>query len=158
MTAAKKPAKRGRPSLINEKLIDELTGYLAEGLYIEHACSLVGIHDSTFHSWMRRARQEQADRNAGLDPTPDNDIFLHLLASVEKAHAIAAREHLGNIRAAANDGTWQASAWILERKFPKMWGRVDRTELSGPGEGPIRVNVSTEDLERKIQRILDTRD
>ena len=30
---------------------------------------------------------------------------------------------------AAIDGTWQAAAWKLERRYPDEWGRRDRLEL-----------------------------
>ena len=63
-----------------------------------------------------------------------------------------------NIDNAAKNGAWQASAWILERKQPKKWGRYDRTEISGPNGGAIQINVTTEELERKISHILKTRE
>jgi hypothetical protein len=63
-----------------------------------------------------------------------------------------------NIDNSAKNGTWQASAWILERKQPKKWGRYDRTEITGADGGPIQINVSTEELERKVNRILERRE
>ena len=35
-----------------------------------------------------------------------------------------------NIQNAANSGTWQASAWILERKYPDKFARKDFVEVS----------------------------
>ncbi len=35
------------------------------------------------------------------------------------------------------DYDWKADAWLLERRNPGRWGRVTRTELSGPEGGAI---------------------
>jgi transposase len=37
--------------------------------------------------------------------------------------------HVANITQAAKDGTWQASAWWLERRQHAAWGKVDRVEI-----------------------------
>ncbi len=32
---------------------------------------------------------------------------------------------------------WTAAAWMLERRHPKKYGRLMRTEISGPDSGPV---------------------
>jgi transposase len=54
--------------------------------------------------------------------------------AVEKAEGIAVRRFLGEI---AQDKSWQAKAWILERRWPKEFGRRESVEMSGPDGGPI---------------------
>lgn len=39
---------------------------------------------------------------------------------------------LGRIEKAADDGSWQASAWLLERKHPGEWARKDRNKTLDP--------------------------
>jgi hypothetical protein len=49
--------------------------------------------------------------------------------AVEKAEAEAEIKAVGNITDAADGGTWQASAWWLERRRHAEWGKVDRLEV-----------------------------
>ena len=131
---------------------------LRAGSYVDDACRAVGIHRATFYNWMQRGNVQRERLNAGLEIEPDEQIFLEFLDTVEEADAEGIIGHLMNIDHAAKNGTWQASAWILERKQPRKWGRFERTEISGPEGGPIHINVSTEELERKVARILERRE
>lgn len=148
---------RGRPTLLDEDRLERITDALRNGAYIEHAAQAAGISPSTYHNWMDRGRTERDRRRAGLAADDHETPYVDFLESVEKAQSEAAVELLGEIANHARNGTWQAAAWILERKFPRQWGRFDRTEHSGPEGGPVRLDVSTEDLERKVQRILEAR-
>jgi hypothetical protein len=44
---------------------------------------------------------------------------------VQKCQAKCEFEHITNIKLAGQMGQWQASAWFLERKFPKKYGKKD---------------------------------
>ena len=37
--------------------------------------------------------------------------------------------NLFNIQNASNNGTWQASAWLLERKYPDKYGKKDTVNI-----------------------------
>ena len=59
--------------------------------------------------------------------------------AVKKALADGELYHVNNIRRHAQNN-WQASAWMLERKFPKKYGRQDREmvpEDEIPDESPV---------------------
>lgn len=83
-------------------------------------------------------------------------VFLY---QIEKAQAAAEIRNLTIIQRAAGDGetgSWQAAAWILERKFPDRFGRRERINLSGAEDGdPIKVeqSLSVENLEAAIERM-----
>lgn len=49
-------------------------------------------------------------------------------AAVQKAEAEAEERLLGIIEDAAPN-TWQAAAWMLERKYPERWGVKARIEV-----------------------------
>ena len=152
------PSKRGRKTLLTPDRLEAITTMLRAGSYVDDACRAVGIHRATFYNWMQRGNVQRERLNAGLEIEPDEQIFLEFLDTVEEADAEGIIGHLMNIDHAAKNGTWQASAWILERKQPRKWGRFERTEISGPEGGPIHINVSTEELERKVARILERRE
>jgi hypothetical protein len=157
---AETPAKRkaGRKTLLTPQRLEAITTMLRAGAYIDDACKSVGISTTTFYNWLQRGNQQREKLNAGLETDPDEEQFLQFLDAVETADAEGIIGHLMNIDHAAKNGTWQASAWILERKQPKKWGRYDRTEITGADGGPIQINISTEELERKVTRILERRE
>lgn len=152
------PARTGRKTLLNEQRLETIATMLRAGAYVDDACRAVGIHRSTFYNWMQRGNIQRERLNAGLEIEASEQPFLDFLDTIEEADAEGIIGHLMNIDNAAKNGTWQASAWILERKQPKKWGRYDRTEITGPEGGPIQINVSTEELERKVTRILERRE
>lgn len=155
---AKTPETRGRKTLLNQQRLEAITTMLRAGAYIDDACKSVGISNTTFYNWLQRGNVQRERLNAGLETEPKEEPFLQFLEAVETADAEGIIGHLMNIDHAAKNGTWQASAWILERKQPRKWGRFERTEISGPEGGPIHINVSTEELERKVARILEKRE
>lgn len=108
MDAEKKPRRqlKGAPSKKTPDRVSVLLNLLAEGNYRATAIRAAGITKETFSRWLR---EDHAFSDA-----------------VEKAEAQALAWHLANIKRAATDGTWQASAWYLERKAPGDWGRQDR--------------------------------
>jgi len=58
-------------------------------------------------------------------------------AALQEAEGRGAIGWLAKIERAANEGTWQAAAWKLERRYPQEYGRTVN-EHTGPGGGPIR--------------------
>lgn len=156
-TMPSKKAARGRPTLLDDDRLERISNALRDGASIENASRAAGIHRATYHNWMERGRNERDRIAAGLEVDENETPFLDFLDNIEKAQAEAAVNFIGEIANHARNGTWQAAAWILERKFPREWGRFDRTEHTGSEGGPVRLDVSTEDLERKVQRILEGR-
>jgi len=149
--------KRGRKTLLNADRLNAITTMLRAGAYIDDSCKSVGISTTSFFNWIARGKVQRERQAAGLQTQPDEIPFLEFLEAIEIADAEGIIGHVMNIDNAAKNGAWQASAWILERKQPKKWGRSDRTEISGPEGGAIQINVSTEELERKVNRILEQR-
>jgi len=90
---------------------------LRAGNYMETAAACAGISKDTLYKWLS-ADADFAD-------------------AVKEAQAAAEALHISNIAKAAFDGTWQASAWYLERKYPDRFGRQDRRP-----EGADRIEVT----------------
>lgn len=85
------------------------------GANYEHACAFAGISGDTL--W--RYRKNAAFR-----------------MEVEKAEAQAVIGWLAKIEKAASEGTWQAAAWKLERRYPQLYGRTVQEHTSDP-ERPV---------------------
>ena len=117
----------GRPTKLTQDLQQQIVTLLRAGNYIETACSYVGVDKQTLYSWLKRGNRQKAGK------------FREFLDVTEKAIAEA---EIRDLEAVRKDGSWQARAWRLERKFPHRWGRRERTEHTGADGGPVAVKVT----------------
>jgi hypothetical protein len=111
------------------------------------------------YNWLERGKRERERLQVLEDETVTETevMYLEFLEAVEKARASAELRAVAQIQQAAATGQWQASAWYLERSYPQKWGRKDYTEITGEGGGAIKVDVATDELERKILEIASKR-
>lgn len=156
---AKTKKKVGRSSKLTQERVETILEALKTGCYIETACLYAGISVATMYNWLERGKRERERLQVLEDETVTETevIYLEFLEAVEKARASAELRAVAQIQTAAATGQWQASAWYLERSYPQKWGRKDYTEITGEGGGAIRVDVATDELERKILEIASKR-
>jgi transposase len=146
------------------KLSPELQALVVEALnsgnYIETAAAYAGIHEATIYRWLERGRIERARLSDDDDakPDPEETPYREFCEAVEKTRANAEVRSLALIQQAAMNGTWQASAWYLERSYPRKWGRFERQEITGANGAPLSVVVSVDELESKLNQVIAIRD
>lgn len=80
------------------------------GAYAEQAARAAGIVPSTYYSWMERGESGERPFSEFSEP-------------LKTADAQAEQQRVEHIQNAADNGTWQAAAWWLERRFPGRWGQ-----------------------------------
>lgn len=115
-----------RPTKYSQDVVDRVAHALARGATYAIAAAYGGISYETFNDW--RAKKPQFSE------------------AVKEAEAGAAVSWLEVIEEAADDGTWQAAAWKLERRYPQEYGRTVATqEHTGPAGGPLRIVIETVD-------------
>ena len=61
---------------------------------------------------------------------------------VKKAEEKAKAYHLQQIRKASENGSWQASAWYLERKHPQEWGRRQQIDMDAQVKAKVQNDVT----------------
>lgn len=113
----------GRPSLLGDTAaVSELLLRVAEGNYIETACTIAGIAKQTLYRWLK-----EADAIA----EPDHPL-VRFRDALKKAEAMAEAEDVANVRRAGRTPQyWAASMTHLERRHPDRWAK--RTDLeTGP--------------------------
>ena len=98
-----------RPSKYTPETVKRIMQAIGTGAGYKQAAAYGGISYDTLNTW----RQE----------------FSEFSEALKKAEAEALVGRLDVIDDAAINGTWQAAAWWLERKYPDDWGRKDRLEL-----------------------------
>lgn len=121
-----------RPTKYTDERARRIADALAAGNTRRAAALSAGITERTFERWIAR--------------------FVGFVAAVEKAEAEAEVAHVATIRSAATDGTWQASAWWLERRRSEDWGKRERIEIiSSVRDLARRAGLSAEDEARAVQ-------
>jgi hypothetical protein len=101
-----------RPRKDTNAVLTKLCKAIQLGATYELACKFARIAPSTLRNWLQAAEQAQPGTKAR-----------QVLERLEAAEGLAAVGWLAKIEAAANDGTWQAAAWKLERRYPDSYGR-----------------------------------
>jgi hypothetical protein len=136
-----------RPTKLTPEIVENICIAIRAGNYAKIAAGMAGISEATYYSWLEQARQPDAE--------PE---FLEFLESVERAESVAEVDAVARIRIAADNGTWQAAGWLLERKHGERWGRNDkvRQEITGKDGGPIL--LSLEDAKKAVLAFLDEGD
>ena len=122
----------GRPSKLEDSRVEELVKWLKLGYYIEDACTMAGIGKTTYYRWLEKAEE-------GLEEYRD------FRDSVQKARAEAEGAHIMNIRKAADNGVWQASAWYLARSHPSKWGKKNPDLISEESDEPVEFTIKYAD-------------
>lgn len=189
------PAKRakGPASRITLTRLESIVGYIGNGMPKKSAAAATGIHETTFHAWVRRGRLHlvEVEDTKDVDPyelidtmkprwpetedwaKPESHFdpvewpFVVFALAVEKAEAAFEARALSAIQKAAlgADGkpqSWQAAAWLLERKYPEQYGRPEaRLQVQTAvttGAGGVQVEtrvVSVEELESRLDEVLE---
>lgn len=130
-----------RPTLLTPERTEKIVQLIAAGNFSETAALASGISKQTYYNWLARGRAERERLNdkPNLKPKAKEEPYLEFFDAIEKARAEAeARMVVLITKAAQEPKTWQAAAWWLERVAPQKYGRVNRTELSGPEGAPIK--------------------
>lgn len=97
MATKRTNAPRGRKTKYTEDTLAAIEKALKLGMTRRDSCVYGGIDDSTFCDWMN-----------------DRPEFNEL---VQKAETYAKLSRVERIEKAGKKGTWQADAWMLERKY-----------------------------------------
>jgi hypothetical protein len=125
--------KMARPTKLNDELTDLICENIELGLSYNLACQGAGITFETFNQWMKKGE-------AG-----DDKAFADFYSSVKKSDTICAKRCLQHIREAGNNGTWTASAWLLERRF-RDYAKSDQLHVRDEHFGTVKiVELRTED-------------
>nr|WP_263326078.1 hypothetical protein [Neobacillus sp. Marseille-Q6967] len=133
----------GRKSKLTPLLINDAVKLLKSGNYVTTVCEFIGIDTSTWYRWMREGKKAKTG------------IKNHFYHAIKKAEAEAEIRMVTDLQKIANENqTWQALAWMLERKYPERWGRKDKISAGVSHTG--KVNESHEynvSIKQKVEHV-----
>jgi len=121
----------GRPQCYTAAKAALIVEAIRRGMPLKLAAAAGGVSYNTFVRW----------RNDGSNPDgpPHLKAFLNQIRMVE---AEAAQRIVGLIESAA-EKSWQAAAWMLERRYPEIYGK--NAEPPSRPLGDFEMEISDDD-------------
>lgn len=119
------------------EITEEICKNIILGLTVRDACLLSDISEETYYRWLK-----------------EHTAFRE---SIEKAKAAFKQRNIAVI-AKASLKSWQASAWLLERKMPEEFGLRTKQEISGyleRGEDEADKKARKERVTKRLNEILE---
>jgi len=115
--------RKGNLTKLTPAVQEKICAALRSGAYRQTAVHYAGISIQAFQEWMAKGREGRP-------------FWRDFLEAVEKAEADFIIASVGTIRKASTT-QWQAAAWMLERKFPELYGQRQRMPLVQEDDKPI---------------------
>ena len=136
---------------LDKEMLDEILTYKENGLSNTDVCDMVGISEQSFYRWLKEADTGIDGNNPEREAT-NLELKRELRDGLKRAQAAFKAYHIQTITKAAKKN-WQAAAWMLERMYPKEYGRIDR-QVALVGDAPKENGMLDEILEymRMINR------
>ncbi len=103
---------------MTNKVRDAIINGIRLGLTHERSAQLAGINVRTFYLWRQKGL-------AGKAP-----VYVRFVQALKKAEVEGEAAAINEIVKAAKSGTWQAAAWLLERRHPDRWARIQKLEVT----------------------------
>ena len=101
---------------LTRKLVDQIVELKRDGLCDADIIAAIGVNQSTFYRWLK----DGEDAKSGVKRA--------LCTELKKAESEYKRSLLTTIKSAAMSRAqyWTAAAWLLERKYPMEYGKMER--------------------------------
>jgi len=126
-----------RPTRLSKQLIEQIATYIENGNFAQDACKLADVSEAGYYKWLATGR---AILDGELPKTKANALTVDLVEAIKHADAKFKAYHLSNINKASRT-TWQASAWMLERRFPEEYGRRTDNAVKVEADGAVTIYI-----------------
>jgi hypothetical protein len=113
----------GRPTTLTPELSAQIVGLVGEVGALATAARCAGVPVSVAREWLSRGLGKDSNR-------PRTALYASFADGIEKARGDFVARRIRRIERAAEDGTWTADAWAVERVDPDTWARRDRVEVA----------------------------
>lgn len=134
------------------KLTRELIDKMAK--LFELGCAVTAVHDAccvssaAYYSWIRISEKAVIKRDIGEELTKMETLCIELEERTNQSKAKFQEECLLHIQAAAPK-TWQAAAWLLERRNPREFSLYAHNKIRHEGEIKIKFEEIKPALKKK---------
>lgn len=142
-----------RRSKLTEETQNKIVERIKAGSYAAQAAISSGISERTFYNWLSDGRAAEAKIEEGYRLKAEERKKMQFMQAIKSAESQAELLAVAQIRKAGQDGSWQAAAWYLERKFPARWSRKDKHEIELSNKEEATPSKSREELLQELQRL-----
>lgn len=111
-------------------LVDKCVELKRDGLCDADIIAAIGVHPSTFYRWLKDGEEAKSG------------VKRALYDELKKAESEYKRNLLTTIKGAAESRAqyWTAAAWLLERKYPMEYGKMER-KADDSGDAPVQLTL-----------------
>jgi len=134
--------KNGRPTKINDALIEKVCEYIEEGNFIDTAAVCAGINYCTYYNWIKWGDERHQDFKGGA-----YEKFFKAVKDAERR----GENHILQCLFNAEGKNWIRYAWVLERRFPAKWGRRFQQLPASQAEDGVKGIEQAQEALRKAQ-------
>ncbi len=111
----------GRKTLLTEWVADTIVAMVERGIPPVKAGLALGISANTMREWLRRGE--------GRDDRPTDAAFATLATRIHFAEQVYMDGLVAAVRyEAVREGGWRAAAFLLERRWPDLWGKQQHAQ------------------------------
>ncbi len=104
--------------------VDSLTRAMKGGADLETACDYAGVSVALVYKALERGKVAYERENTeGKKVSDVEQEYLALWADLKKSRADAIVRNVAHVQQAAQNGSWQAAAWWLERTVPHTYAK-----------------------------------
>lgn len=128
-----------RKSKITPEIINEVKDCIRLGMSYAATAGAIGITPDTFYNWMAWGKEGKAP-------------YASLYGSVREAEAHLMQDCLLKLRKAADLGNIESIRFILERRFPRDWGKQENLNINQKTEA-VNVNITPELKQSEADKI-----
>lgn len=127
----------GRPSKLNNELIENIYNDVLEGTPVVYVCDIYGITSMTFSNWMRQGEVDYNNENY-------ESLYAQFFYTIKKAQAEYVQNAGREIRKGENG--WQGKAWWLERTRQEF---MPKQMIQADNDGKVTVVIGGKAKENK---------
>lgn len=124
----------------SEKIVNLLAA-IRGGSDLETACHFAVLGIAQVYRWLERGKIESERIEAGHDAIPAEAAYATFWDDLKKSRADAIVRNVSQIQKAAQEGTWKAAAWWLERTVPDVYGKPTRAS-----QAPIEPTIPPKEI------------
>ena len=132
-----------QPRLLTSQVQKTICEAIEAAATLEIAAQAAGIGARTLDEWLHHGRNELQENPDAEGPCAD------LVRDATAASAKFEIDCLSRIQDAA-ENNWTAAAWLLERKFPERYAKVDRLRVSGDETNDKPVQISEQERKDRL--------
>lgn len=123
----------GKPKLTRD-LVRKACELKRKGLSNQDICNALHVTTTAFYGWIQTEKSD----GTKLQKT---ELQLALIDGLKEAETDFKQSLIAKVVKHAGD-QWQAAAWMLERKYPQEFGKVDRLQAEVQQKTEAKVQVT----------------